>query len=148
MAKKCSACFSPLLHKDVSYNIQKCGFTADQHTMSLWVFLFPLFFPHFSPACCLSQLMFVAQLATAAPRCRGKAPNMTQCIGPNMLTPHIPGSLMAKPWLQRVPEQPGLTRSCCLPLAQDKHPQPHSQALGTPGNQQASLLLVIAPGLV
>lgn len=108
--------------------------------------IFSLFSPHFSPACCLSQLMFVAQLATAAPRCRGNAPDITQCTRPNMLTPHIPGGPMAKPWLDRVPEQPGLARSCYLPLAQDKHPQPSLGDTREPAGILV-LLLVTASGL-
>lgn len=72
MGRRCFPCFSPLDYKDVSYSTQKCGLTGDQHNRSLWIFLFPLFFHRFSPACYLSQLMFVAQLATVAPQCSKK----------------------------------------------------------------------------
>lgn len=146
MGRRCSPCFSPLDHKDVSYSTQKCELTGDQHTRSFWISLFPLFFPHFSPACCLSELIFVVQLATAAPRCRGKVPNTTQCPGPNTLTPRAPGGPVAKPRLERLPEQPDSVRSWCLPLALDKHPQPSFGDTREPAGIPVPLL-VTASGL-
>lgn len=57
MGRKCSACFSPQHHKDVSYNTQKRGLTGDQHTTSLLVLSFGYFFPLFpSLLSCLLSL--------------------------------------------------------------------------------------------
>lgn len=82
--------------KDVSRSTQKHGLGEDQHTRSLWIFLFPLFLPPFSPACFFAEPAFMAQPDAAAPRCGGKTPSTSQCTGPDALTPHTSGGPVAK----------------------------------------------------
>lgn len=125
---------------------------ADRRSAHLWIFLFLLFFLHFSPACCLSQGMFVAQLAIAAQQHLGAEENPQH--NPVHRTQHINAPYSWGPGGQDMTgEGPGAAK-----LAQILLP-PSGTGQATPAPQPSFgdtrepagilvLLLVTASGLV